>query len=215
MKKLLYALALSILFISDTSKAAIIHWDFKFEVTNMRSDYPQPATIGDIFEGSMSYSYSGQANDLGGMVIFDLNYLFIDIPLLSSNEWLAYDHKSRSGFWDYDDNSGRFDTFVASWFDIADSMGNYIYGENINLVYTFEAIEADVTDFVEPFDEWHLIPPSSIVITYDRQIEDAAPIGISGVATEFNLRTVTVSEPSHMTLMFLLLVVISFYRVRI
>ncbi|NTS78360.1 hypothetical protein HR060_16020 [Catenovulum sp. SM1970] len=208
MKQLLFAIAVLIFTISDTSEAAIINWDFKFEVTNMRSDYPQPAEIGDIFEGSLSYSYSGQANYLGMTANFVLDYLFIDIPLLSSSEWLAYDHKSLSLYYDYDDNSGRFDTFVASWFDIPDSMGNYIYGESINLLHTFEANEADVTDFTEPFDEWHLIPLSSIVVGYIRHIEDTAPIDISGVATEFNLRTVEVSEPHFMTIVFILLLIL-------
>jgi hypothetical protein len=213
MKRLVFLLGLLALFIIADAKASILHWDFTFEVTHMRTDFPQPAEIGDIFEGSMSYSFSEQlANNTDDRMVFDVNYLLIDIPLLTTNEWLGYDKNSRSEIWDRHYISNLFENSISSGFDILDSSGSGIYGESINLSYLFDVVDAVITDFDEPLNEWHLIPPNSIDIFYYRHLEDVAPVDIGGIATEFTLREI--SAPNNMTLMFLLLLGINLYRAR-
>jgi hypothetical protein len=214
MKKFVFLLGLLVLFITADAKASILHWDFTFEVSHMRTDFPQPAEIGDIFEGSMSYRFSEQlADNIGDSMVFELNYLLIDIPLLSTNEWLGYDKKRRSDILDRDYISNLFKNSITSGFDIFDSLGNGIYGESISLSYLFDVVGAVITDFDEPLNEWHLIPPNSIDIFYYRHLEGVSPVDIGGIATEFKLREIP--APNNMTLMFLLLLGINLYRARV
>jgi hypothetical protein len=213
MKKIFFLLGLLMFFITIDSKASILYWDFTFEVTDMRTDFPQPTEIGEVFEGSMSYRYSEQVADDNGRLVFDFIYLLIDIPLLSTNEWLGYDKNNRSSIWDRDYNAGLFENYVSSGFDIQDSMGNGIYGESIAISYLFDVIDAVITDFEKPRNEWHLIPPNSINITYMRHLEGISPVDISGIATEFKLREVP--EPNNLELILLILLAIHLYKVRI
>jgi hypothetical protein len=200
--------------LSSSCKASILIWDFELEVTHIRPDSPVDTEIGDIYQGILKYSSGPSAVTYSTDPLaiqtarFDILYLLIDIPDLTSNEWLNYDHFSHHIIWDHETGLADMENQLSLYYFNSTQTVN----ELIDISYRFDSNGKVNTDFVNPLTDWHMVPPSSINIEYSRHIADILPIDMGGVARSFTMRSVT--EPRSLMIIIVLLIAITVCRVK-